>query len=92
MNIAGFLGVDQSLVSKIEKEERSITADQLEKLSGLYGIESEMICGSSSDLPSFSIAFRSRNLSFEDMKAISSIQRIALNSEFLERLLRKNDD
>lgn len=37
-NIADFLGVDQSMVSKIEKGERSLTSDMLDSLSALFGV------------------------------------------------------
>ncbi len=36
--IAKFIGVDQSYISKIEGGERKITVDMLEKLCTLYGV------------------------------------------------------
>jgi transcriptional regulator with XRE-family HTH domain len=41
INIANYLNVDQSLISKIEKNERSITSDMLDKLSALFGVTAE---------------------------------------------------
>ena len=38
VEIANFLGVDQSLISKIEKGERSISSDMLDELSSLFGV------------------------------------------------------
>ena len=38
--IARFLNVDQSLISKVEKGERSLSTDMLEKLACLFGISS----------------------------------------------------
>ncbi len=88
-NLSNFLGVDQSLISKIEKGERGLTAEMLEKLASLYGvtvgqIENEVISKSN-----FKYAFRGNQLSAEEMKVISIINKIALNSEFMRvQLLR----
>ena len=38
-NIADFLGVDQSFISKVEKNERVLTSDMLEKLAVLFGVK-----------------------------------------------------
>ncbi|MBQ0070379.1 MAG: helix-turn-helix transcriptional regulator, partial [Spirochaetales bacterium] len=37
-NVAAFLHVDQSLISKVEKGERGLTSDMLEKLASLFGV------------------------------------------------------
>ena len=37
-NLAAFMKVDQSLISKIEKGEGSLSADMLEKLADLFGV------------------------------------------------------
>ena len=42
-SIAGFLKVDQSLISKIEKGERGISSDMLDKLASLFGIAASAI-------------------------------------------------
>lgn len=90
--IAGFLGVDQSLISKVEKGERALAADMLEKLACLFGVPVKAI--ESKDMSDFhlSIAFRGSELSREEMEAISVINKIALNSEFMAELLGDEDE
>lgn len=88
-SIADFLGVDQSLVSKIEKGERSITADMLDKLASLFGVTIAAIENDVVARP-LSCAFRCNDLSASDMEAISAINKLALNLEFMNNLLEGN--
>lgn len=87
-NIACFLDVDQSLISKVEKGERILSADMLEKLACLFGVPVDAIEDGSIEASGLSFAFRASELSVEDMEAISAINRIALNSEYMAELLK----
>ncbi len=93
MNIARFLDVDQSLISKIEKGERNLSTDMLEKLACLFGVSVEAIEDGKIETSTLSFAFRAADLTAGDMEAISTINRIALNSEYMAGLLKgaKND-
>ena len=87
-NIARFLNVDQSLISKIEKGERMLSTDMVEKLACLFGVSVDAIEDRTIEAPSMSFAFKASDLSAEDLEAISSINRIALNSEYMAKLLK----
>ena len=86
--IARFLNVDQSLISKVEKGERSLSTDMLEKLACLFGISIDAIESNTIETSSLPFAFRAGDLSAEDLEAISAINRIALNSEYMAELLK----
>ena len=86
-SIAKFLGVDQSLISKIEKGERSISTDMLDKLASLFGITTSAIVNDVVVVRPLSCAFRCSELSSSDMEAISAINKIALNAESMNNLL-----
>lgn len=88
-SLAKFLHVDQSLVSKIEKGERALTTDSLEKLSGLFGVTTEELTHENVSPCNLSFAFRGSDFTIEEMEAISDINRIALNSEFMSKLLKE---
>lgn len=47
--IGDYLGVDQSLISKIEKDQRKINMSQLDKLCLLYDITPEYLTGESDE-------------------------------------------
>ena len=86
--IARFLNVDQSLISKVAKGERSLSVDMLEKLSCLFGVSINAIESSAIEASTLSVAFRASDLSLEDLEAISAINRIALNSEYMAEILK----
>jgi len=85
--LAKYLGVDQSLVSKIEKNERSITTDMLDKLSALFGVEVDSFSQDTIQPNQISFSLRASEINEDDLEIISAINRIALNLKFMTRLL-----
>ena len=86
-NIAGFLKVDQSLISKIENNERFITSDILENLSALFGVTADSLLGESVPTNRIVFALRASEINENDLETISAINRIALNLNFVTQLL-----
>ena len=86
-NLAKYLNVDQSLISKIEKNERSMTSDMLDKLSALFGVTSESFRQESIPANQISFALRASEINEDDLETISAINRIALNLNFMTQLL-----
>lgn len=86
-NLAKYLKVDQSLISKIEKNERLITSDMLDKLAALFGITTESFNRDSIPTNRISFALRASEINEDDLETISAINRIALNSNFMTQLL-----
>lgn len=79
--IARFLGVDQSFIVKVEKGERKISLDVLEKLSCLFGVAIDGIEDNSLKIPDYTFSVNANNFTPEELAAITTIHRIALNSE-----------
>ena len=89
-NIAQYLKVDQSLISKIEKGERLITSDMLDKLAALFGFTTESFYADSIPANRVSFALRASKIDEDDLETISAINRIAINIKFMTRILEDN--
>ncbi len=89
-NLAVFLGVDQSLISKVEKGERNLSADMIEKIASLFGVTVDQLEKQNVATSKLSFAFRGSDFSITEMEAMSAINKIALNSEFMRTILERS--
>jgi transcriptional regulator with XRE-family HTH domain len=90
MQIAQFLGVDQSTISKCEKGERQFQVNDLERLGDLFGVSLGDLMNEEVSVAPLQIAFRADGMQVEDLNAIADIQKIALNLEQMRNLLRES--
>jgi transcriptional regulator with XRE-family HTH domain len=86
--IAEYLQVDQSYISKCEKNERQFSIDILEKAANLFGCSIEYFINEDSDFAPIPIAFRAKGLENEDLETIAAMNKIALNLRYMEDLLK----
>lgn len=89
--IAEYLQVDQSYISKCEKNERQFSIDNLEKAANLYGCSIEYFTNGDIDFTPIPIAFRTKSLAIEDLETIAAMNKIALNLRYMEDLLKGNN-
>lgn len=85
--IALYLGVDQSMISKIESNERNASVEMLDKLSVLFGCSSDNFESDDACEPQLQFAFRASEVYPGDFEAISAIHRIALNLREMKQML-----
>lgn len=90
--IAEFLGVTQTYISKVETGERNLTVDQLENLVNLYGYSLSTFADMQEGVRPIQFAFRAQEVSQDDLKVISDIGRIAINSRFMTEILEGAND
>ena len=86
-NIAKYLKVDQSLISKFEGGERAISVDMLEKLTTLFGCSISDFNENTDNFKPLYFALRASQICEDDLETIYAINRIALNSTFMTKLL-----
>lgn len=87
MQLAQFLEIDQSTISKCEKGDRQFQVDHLERLGSLFGLSLEELLNEDVSIAPLQIAFRADGMQVEDLNAIADIQKIALNLDQMRTLV-----
>jgi len=88
--VAKYLGTSREAISYIETGTRPVSTGMLQKLADLYGyrfshfLDETVEEGTSPDV---TLAFRTRDLSDNDLEIIAQVKRIAMNLDSLYRLL-----
>jgi transcriptional regulator with XRE-family HTH domain len=85
--LAEYLDVDQSYISKCEKNERQFSTDVLEKAAELFGCTMDYFVSESCEFVQMPIALRAKGITTEDLNTIAAMNKIALNLRFMEGLL-----
>jgi len=86
--IAEYLGVNQSYISRYEKNERKLSVDLLEKLANLFGCSIEYFTSSDSQYSPLPFALRAASITAEDLETVAALNKIALNLREMENLLK----
>lgn len=86
--LANYLKLDQSMISKMENNERVPGIEVLEKITFLFACPSDYFLEDSDSFSPFQIAFRANDINQSDLEAIASINRIALNLRDMTQLIR----
>lgn len=91
-HVAQFLGIDQTLVSKMENGQRPIGVSLLERLCDLFFCTLDDLLNESSGADRKTVAFRSDGLAVEDLRALAAVGRIVRNLEDMTALEKAADD
>ena len=86
--VAQYLNIDQSMLSKIEKGERAITISSLEKLATLFCLSSWELFSADELSYDYNLAFRAKSLDEEDIIKLTKVNRIILNQRYMDSLLK----
>lgn len=86
--LAEYLNVDQSYISKCEKNERQFSVDILEKAGDLFGCSLEYFTNDETEYSPAAIALRAKAVTAEDLETIATMNKIALNLRYMEGLLK----
>lgn len=85
--IAEYLSLDQSMIAKMEKGERNITSDVIEKLSALFCCTVDYILFGENQGQNCTVSFRTSNLTSGDLKSLAIINKIVLNQFEMDKIL-----
>jgi len=89
--MAEYLNLEQSSISKFENGERTISVSNLEKACALFGIQANDIYKKSANQQVISPSFRKTNLSNSSLEDISNINKIAMNIIEMKAILEKQN-
>ncbi len=89
--IANFLELDRTMITKFEKGERSLGIADLERACGLFGCNLKVLRGLQEFEP-MTVAYRAKELTLEDMEAVRNVQRIVLNLRRIKAYQEEKDE
>ncbi len=89
--MAEYLNLEQSSISKFESGERTISVSNLEKACSLFGIPLKDIYKKTNTLDALSPSFRKVNISLESLEDIANINKIAMNIIEMNMILDSNE-
>ena len=89
--IAEYLGVTQTFISKVETGERNLTVAQLENLVNLYGYSLAAFANEDVVARPIQFAYRAQEVSQADLKVIADISKIVINSQFMTEVLEETN-
>lgn len=84
--VAAYLNIDQSYLSKIESGERMITVDHMERLAELYGCTFEELNSFETKVEQLKISFRAKEITVEDMNKYACKKRMLPSNSFSDYL------
>lgn len=87
--VAEYLGIDQTYLSKIESNERNIPVELLEELAVLYRIDIEDFEKENIEISPITFSLRSKDIKDEDLHTLAKINRIAHNSKLMSDLIKR---
>ena len=85
--LAKYLDVDQSLITKMENGTRSLNVMLVEKICNLFGCSEAYLMGEDDAYIPLNFAFRANGIQTEDLESIAMINRIAMNIRYMNEMI-----
>ena len=85
--LAKYLNVDQSMITKLENGTRSLNVSMIEKICNLFGCSDAYLMGVDDAYIPLNFAFRSNGIQTEDLEGIAVINRIAMNIRYMNEMM-----
>ena len=85
--LAEYLDVDQSLITKLENGTRNLSVGLIEKICSLFGCSERYLLGEDDAYIPLNFAFRSKGVEAEDLESIAVINKIAMNIRFMNEMI-----
>ncbi len=86
--MAKYLDVDQSLITKIENGTRVLSVTMIDKLCSLFGCTEDYLLGHSEEYIPLNFAFRANGIQSEDLQSIAAVNKIAMNIRYMNEMIK----
>lgn len=88
--IAHFLGIDKKLLLEFEAGKNTLSVGEIEKLTTLFGLDIFTAQSGVAKIKIMTLPFKTNNITEGELQSIYTINKIALNSDFMTKLLNYN--
>lgn len=85
--LAKYLDVDQSMITKLENGTRSLNVTLSEKICSLFGCSEAYLLGEDDVYIPLNFAFRSNGIQTEDLESIAMINKIVMNIRYMNEMI-----
>lgn len=85
--VAEYLSLDQSMMAKMEKGERTISTNVIHKLSCLFCCPESYLLLEDDNPGDYMLSFHKTDLTFDDLNTLATINKLLLNQNEIDHLL-----
>lgn len=85
--LAKYLDVDQTMITKMENGTRSLSVSLIEKICSLFGCSDAYLMGEDDVYIPLNFAFRANGIQTEDLESIAVINKIAMNLRYMNEMI-----
>lgn len=85
--LAQYLDVDQTMITKMENGTRSLNVTLIEKICNLFGCSEDYLMGEDDVYIPLNFAFRANGVQAEDLESIAVINKIAMNIRYMNEMM-----
>ncbi len=84
--LAKYLGVDQTMITRLENGTRNLNVTLIEKICSLFGCSDAYLMGEDDVYIPLNFMFRSAGVQTEDLESIAAINKIILNIRYMNEM------
>lgn len=85
--LAKYLDVDQTMITKLENGTRSLNITLIEKICNLFGCSDAYLMGEDDAYIPLNFAFRSNGIQTEDLESIAVVNKIVMNIRYMNEMI-----
>lgn len=89
--LANYLQVDQTMVTRMENGERNLNTTLVEKICNLFGCSEKYLMGEEDEYIPLNFAFRSNGIQAEDLESIAAVNKIVMNIRYMNKMVEESD-